>query len=712
MPPCNIQIEVFQPDSEQLKAYARAFKEAIPKWKNDLGHSIFMSKEGNEEDADELLELISKASQSKCISLLKKFEIIPEALYRITEVSSRVTESLPIYTGIRQISFEGPGSVLAEAFFGAEIHLLDAAGRVLSIYHHEYSPKLGLGQMYLIDRNSDYEIILKGHEYDPTAIEIVGYASESISRTFSFQSEYGREYKVEIEGETEKIIVGTGENITVSSLKRLGRYRLMRKSNEDDADDGYGFPNTWVVKFDYHVGLHWENIPDFTIQYNTFPFLEGRDNWVLQGHINEPEEKIKLFKERWQDSSFIEHYLTTDRFSFQFMPTEIRSNRSCAEKFCIQAPVNFLFVDDKFKNDKQFVIDLIKAGRWNNTIYPYLTEDLRKDIDILIALKSKGRLYDLPSPTEIGPEKINNICEFVSNNQSRIEEVLSLFPNALHYAPASLLNNRELLLKALPLDNKLLSLLSETHRDDPEIIMAASSKYFAALEFASKRLCEDPQFVISILGINGNNIRFAADCFKDDEEVILNIVKDNRFALESASERLRKDKAFNLKALDHGAYYKTIHESLLDDRDIVLKEMQIHPHEFERVPDRLKSDREFVLAVVSQGRGYYRYIADCSFEIRDDTEIIKAIVSNCGWTLKYASERLRDDKEIVIKAISNNGGALEYASERLKNDKEIVLEAVRNDGSAIRYASESLKNDLLIIKTAKNNPYHSDTLPF
>jgi hypothetical protein len=169
------------------------------------------------------------------------------------------------------------------------------------------------------------------------------------------------------------------------------------------------------------------------------------------------------------------------------MPIEIRSNRFWVEKFCLKEPVNFLFVDVNLRNDKQFAIDLIKLAGYD-TIYPYSNENIRKDLDILIVLRETGRLYDLPDPKDIGPEKINDIREFVSNNQSRIEEILNLFPNALQYAPVSLLNNRELLLKALPFDNELVFLLTETHLDDPEIIMAASSKYFAALEFASKRL--------------------------------------------------------------------------------------------------------------------------------------------------------------------------------------------------------------------------------
>ena len=223
MPRCNIKIESFTPDKEQLKAYALAFKEAIPTWRNYLGEPIFMSQMGFEEDAEELLAAISKATPSKCISLLKKFDTFPEKLYRFSSKPVGLTESLPIYTGIRQISLEGHGSILAEAFFGAEVHLLDSAGRLLSIYNPEFSPNLGLGQLYLIDCNSLYDSQVKGRMDDPTAMEIVGYAPENLTRSFTFNSQYGKEYRVENQGKTEKIIIGTGDSIIVSDLKILGK---------------------------------------------------------------------------------------------------------------------------------------------------------------------------------------------------------------------------------------------------------------------------------------------------------------------------------------------------------------------------------------------------------------------------------------------------------------------------------------------------------
>jgi len=708
MPPCNIKIEAFTPDKEQLKAYALAFKEAIPTWRNYLGEPMFMSQMGFGEDAEELLEAISKATPSKCISLLKKFDAFPEKLYRFLEQPSGFSESIPIYTGIRQVSLEGQGSVLAEAFFGAEVHLLNAAGRLLSVYDREFSPKLGLGQTYLIDCNSLYDSQVKGRHDDPTFMEIVGYAPENIC-SFTFPSQYGKEYsfisppeyeefKVDCQGETKKIIIGTGDFISVSNFKHIGKCILLKKSDADDADKDNLWRSfetrNWYSTESFYVGQEWKDISDFTIQYNTFPFLNERDQWVMHTNNPEPEERLEFFAERCHENSFIQQQLTKDPCSFQFMPLEIRGEKSWVEAFCLKNPVNFLFVDTPMRNDRELAIKLIRsADKYEDTIYPYLPESLRKDINILTVMKEVGRLFHLPNPKDMGEPKIKDIRDFVYNNQSRISEVLELFPNILHFASEELLNDRQLLLHALPANNELVSILSESLRDDADIILAASDKYFASLQFASQKLREDPIFVMKMIDKCGENISFAADWmkanrkfvfaaahagsrildnvpenFRDEEEIMLEIIKSDGFALDKASERLRLDKAFNIKALENGAYYNNIHKSLLDDRDIVLKAMQKHPHQFESIPKRFKADREIVLTVVAKKGGYGKYIKDCPLEMRDDPDIIKAAVIDSDFNIRYASPRLLADRYFLAEIIYENPSSFVKIPEQMQSD--------------------------------------------
>lgn len=436
----NIIIEGFTPDTDQLNVYALAFRKSYHRWINDLGESIYMTSEGFEEDAKELHELISKTSPSKCIPLLKKYKILPEKLYRLTETSTGLSNSLLIYTGIRQISLEGQGSIIAEAFFGAEIHLLDAAGRILSICNYNYSPELGVGN--LIRKNLDIFYNQNSNEIIDTYFSnesIVDYSQSNLKKSHSFPTQKGGKYYVKNEFQTIEVIDGTGDFVNLSSIHSLGWHQI---TNFDPSELPIFSENEKI--FNFHVGLEWKDIHDFTIQYNTFPFLNGRDNWIMQYPILNKEEIYKLFFNKCKDDLFILDQLKNDPCSFQFMPTEIRSSIYWVEKFCLIEPVNFLFVENSLKNNISFATNLIeKTDKQRNTIYPYLSEKMRKNLDVLMVMKKLGRLFDLPDKNDIGSAKFDDIRSFILDNKSSLVKIIDFFPNVIQYIPNELYANED-----------------------------------------------------------------------------------------------------------------------------------------------------------------------------------------------------------------------------------------------------------------------------
>ena len=384
---CNIRIESFSPSEAELLSYALAFKEALFNWHNFMGEPIYNRRVDTlfeefadmveEEDAIELRNLVTTCKSSSLISLLIQFNAIPEKLYRITEISTGESKSLPIYTGIRQISLEGNGCVLAEAFFGTELHLLDTTGQIISQHDDEFTPQLGIGEIYLIDNNSRYDRLIKGRYFD-SFVDIVDYRKHTL------------------------------------------------------------------------------DIRDFTIQYNTFPNLDDRDKWLLKPEMPDSLGWINFFLEHSHHKDIIESYLHQDSFLFQFMPIEIRSDKFWVEKFCLKAPVNFLFVDAQLQQDKNYVIELIKKGInvSHQNIYPYISESLRKDIDILKILKASKSLFELPDLDEKKKDMNNDVCSFITNNIDRIDEIIYIFPNAFHYAPKDLLDH-PVIIKAIQSNESL-----------------------------------------------------------------------------------------------------------------------------------------------------------------------------------------------------------------------------------------------------------------
>ena len=80
--------------------------------------------------------------------------------------------------------------------------------------------------------------------------------------------------------------------------------------------------------------------------------------------------------------------------------------------------------------------------------------------------------------------------------------------------------------------------------------------------------------------------------------------------------------------------------------------------------------------------------------------IVMQAVSQNGWALQHAPEKLAGDRKIVMAAVSNHGLALQHATEELKGDREVVMQAVSRNGVALRYATKELKEDEELLQYA------------
>ncbi len=426
----NLKVKSFIPNDLQLISFAKSFIEVYSNWKDYDGDPFFINKDGIVKSGLELHNAIAKSDSMNLLSIFDRFNLLPDKLYSLTDISSNNSFSLPIYTDIIQISLEGNGSVIAEAFFGAEIHLLDANGTILSRYYdRDYTPSLGLDQQLLIDYNSQNNSFF----YDDNFVEIVKYNPECLNRSFTFNSIKGNKYFIKnSNSEIEQKILGTGSIQEVNNLKFIGKYDLGRKAKKNELDY---FPGSFIVFKSHFVGQEWNCIKDFTIQYNTFPFLDDRDKWIINSNMFSREDLYKQHNINLKDIKLIKNILNTDPYIFQFLPLEIRSDMLWVEKFSIEAPVNFLFADVICRNNLDFVIGLLMKCDKHRTIYPYLPENLRKNLLVLKVLKQKGMLFSLPDIDEIGILKCEDIKDFVNANQDHIDDVLKLFPNALQFAP-------------------------------------------------------------------------------------------------------------------------------------------------------------------------------------------------------------------------------------------------------------------------------------
>lgn len=444
----KISIQRLKPSPEHLRTYARSFRERCPDWSNFLGEPVYMalmdgddpmwrdyppfSPYAEETRSGDLLRQLENAREAELIDILRRHRAIPDSFYVFSGLESGVSHAEPIYTGVTEISLEGGGSIVAEAFLGAEAHVLDVSGRVIhrSVMNRHF-PRLGLGDTVFIDLNSEYDTQVKGR-----------YDERNVAMT------------------------------------------------------------------DYHM----QPLTDFTVQCNTFPFLEGRDEWCLHPDRTNRKRRMTEHLDNWRKEGYLEEVLRRRPLDFPILPPEVRSDPEWAERFSALHPVNFLSVSEALRNDKDFVIRLISHRRrvvHPSTglardladpikVYPYLPRHLRRDMDILRAMQAAGLLFDLPWPNDCTPEQCDDVRDFMDLHADRILQVVGLFPHILHFGP------------------EVLERMPKAYADDNDIMLNLVAAHREALPRASPRLRQDREFLLQCVRNNPGCLELVPEPARSD----------------------------------------------------------------------------------------------------------------------------------------------------------------------------------------------------
>jgi hypothetical protein len=445
-----------------LLTYAQAFRARCPDWHNFLGESVYMALMDGEDaewrdfppfspfaevtPSGELFRELGDAPEMEWVSILRRHRALPEHFYSVSRPGTDISHAAPIYTGLVEVSLEGEGSIVAEAFLGAEVHVLDATGHVIhTTVRSDRTPRLGLGETLFTDLNSDYDTQVKGR-YDECNVRITDYAMEESH--------------------------------------------------------------------------------DFTIQYNTFPFLDGRDAWILDADRRTKEERISSHLDNWGKDGYLEKVLRGKPLDFQFLPPEVRSDAGWVERFSAHNPVNFLFASDELRHDKDFIVRLLSRQRSVTHpstgiardipdpihVYPYLPRELRRDMDILKAMFDADLLFDLPWRDDYCKGLRDDFRAFMDREADRIMEWVEWFPYALHFGP------------------DLLDRLPQGFTDNEDIMLRLIAAHQQALPRASSRLLQDQGFLLQAVRINPRCIERFPDSVRSDAALMRTLEEAARAA--------------------------------------------------------------------------------------------------------------------------------------------------------------------------------------
>ena len=712
---------------EEIQVYAKLLVTKCNQWAYYAGPLIRTDNDCYElEFAEEILNKINSLSPKKLIKELRDLGLIPKLIYHIEDESNGISNSLPIYTAINTVNVEEGGSVLAEAFFGNEIHLLNGTGQIL--YEETYNwIDIGCGNLMIIRINDDYDTQVKGRQ-PHNAYEIINYANSIIGdRRVEFVTEKNSKYRIYgSNGNIDRMIIGDGNVCEFKNLP-LGRY-MVNKVSETKS-----FLNLRDERI-LNKSIGEFESDDFTFNYFIFPSVKlyiEKYMGILEIINSSPNIKDAAIS-KLLSSPKADFDNLFDFSIYPYLPFTLRIDLDIILALFIRT----MYAEYETRINYDFLerVELSISGI--HQLRELINKEFKFPEQIKQCFKIDLTYLNSSINDEIGPKRIAAIQSFIIENKDRIKEVLFLFPNILSYASPEILNNREMVMFGLKADHYLINYLPDKHKDDPEIILLAA-KNNEALKLASDRLKNDYQFVKKMISLNGEhiihagNLKFNRDLVKlalndltnvhlipeiltyynKDKEIAKLYIKSNPYRIEDIDDELLQNKSFIVDLIEDGHIHlshlfyagkKEILSEYMHDKELVKKMLHNNPKDFEKLPDHFKSDPIILTHLIAK-KGYGSYIKFGDEKFKNDKKNFLLALSNNSYALEYGNAEQKNNTEIVLAAVRNDGTALKYASEELKNNKKIVLAAVRNDGIALEFAGEELKNNKEIVSAAVNN---------
>jgi hypothetical protein len=263
------------------------------------------------------------------------------------------------------------------------------------------------------------------------------------------------------------------------------------------------------------------------------------------------------------------------------------------------------------------------------------------------------------------------------------------------------------------------------------------------IELIKKYSLDEKDFILKYFNYLDNNINDEYELnigiAIDSEEIVK--LHENKFFVSEFIQRAYFNKVMiyeKKKIKDIFLSFVTnlddfIFETFTKDNRYLYYSTYFNNHINRKYKDLLKKDISYFISCPSEYGGNILCVLDDKY--KNNKDLVLTAVKNCGYALKYASEKLRNDIDIIIESI--NGGAnnvffflgdkikrnkkiilriinkiknnnivfLKYCNEEIKDDEEIVLRLVTINCKEFEYASERIKNDRnFILELIENNP--------
>ena len=323
--------------------------------------------------------------------------------------------------------------------------------------------------------------------------------------------------------------------------------------------------------------------------------------------------------EDYSDEALAEH-MKKKPFDFRELSEDQKNIRSVALN-AVQGHGHLLEIcNEEFRSDPEFVLAAVK---YNGSCIKYALGGLQDDRDFIQkCVEADG--YTL--------EHINN-QDFLNDKALAllaIENYFSVFG--------------------------IISKLSDSLKNDPEVILAGLKKDRSALSAASEALHNDRDFILECIKINGDCFGVITnDAFKNDREIV-------EQALDNLSEEVLKwDSVANGIA-------SNISDELKKDRSIANKILKANPYTISYFP-HFDFTKEEILEFIQTNTKTYRQLSE---HFKNDLDVVSLVIEKDPNMFSAMKAELKDNKDLALKAVSTLSLLYVELNKELKADKDIL----------------------------------------
>ncbi len=377
------------------------------------------------------------------------------------------------------------------------------------------------------------------------------------------------------------------------------------------------------------------------------------------------------------------------------IPDHLKNDREIALA-AVRANGDMITFFPKFHNDKEIIL---AAVEWKPDLFKWASEKLKNDKEFVLKVLKNQEFVE------------RNLHQSISNKLLDDKEVfleVARRGNGLQFFSKKLLNDKAIMLEAVRNNsNSVFRAASQELKEDKEFVLAALREtYYKQPRFSSE---SDKGYTERLSRQRSELFKSLSKKLQTDQEVKWayekkpNEVQDVELTTGPVSNDLSKE--FVILALKEGRLTR-IPDKLKNDREVALAAVRANGDMITFFP-KFHNDKEIILAAIEWKPGLFKWASE---KLKNDKEFVLKVLKNQEFVElnlhQSISNKLLDDKEVFLE-VAKRARGLQFFSKRLLSDKAIMSEAVRNNSNSVfQAASQELKEDKEFVLAALRETYY------